>query len=65
MGVGVRAEKVGGDGVLEERVAQHLQALQIEAIAGVGQGERLQDQPGVGPQALGGVRGPGTHFHVD
>lgn len=34
--VGVSTEQVGGDGVLQERVSQHLQTLQVEAIAGVG-----------------------------
>ena len=41
MRVRIGAEQVGGDGMLEEGVAQHLKALQVEAIAGVGQGEGL------------------------
>lgn len=55
VGVGVGAEQVGGDGVLQEGVSQHLQALQVEAVAGVGQSQRLQDQARVGSQVPGGV----------
>lgn len=55
VGVGVGAEQIRGNGVLEERVAEHLQALQVEAVAGVGQGQGLQDEARVGPQAFRGV----------
>ena len=57
--VGVGAEQVRGDGVLQEGVSQHLQPLQVEAIAGVGQCQRLQDEARVGPQVLGGVSSGG------
>lgn len=55
VGVGIGAEQVRGDGVLQERVSQHLQPLQVEAVAGVGQSQGLQDETRVGPQVLGGV----------
>lgn len=32
----VGTEQVCGDGMLEERVTEHLQPLQVEAVAGVG-----------------------------
>lgn len=57
VGVGVGAEQVGGDGVLQEGVSKHLQALQIEAVAGIGQSQRLQDQAWVWSQVPGGVSG--------
>jgi len=57
VGVGVGAEQVRGDGVLQERVSQHLQPLQVEAVAGVGERQGLQDEARVGPQTLGGVSG--------
>lgn len=31
----VGTEQVCGDGMLEERVAKHLQPLQVEAVAGI------------------------------
>lgn len=55
MGVGVSAEEVRGDGMLEEGVPQHLQPLQVEAVAGIGERERLQDEPRVGAQGFRGL----------
>lgn len=55
VGVRVGAEQVCGDSMLEERVTEHLQALQVEAVAGVRQGQGLQDEARVGPQAFRGV----------
>lgn len=57
MGVRVSAEQVGGDAVFQERVAQHLQPLQIEAVTGVGEGQGLQDEAGVGAQGFGRIPG--------
>lgn len=36
MSIRVGAEQVGGDGMFEEGVSQHLQPFQVEAVAGVG-----------------------------
>lgn len=55
VGIGISAEQVGGDGVFEERVAQHLQTLQIKPVAGVGEGQGLQDESGVRAQSFHAV----------
>lgn len=53
MSIRVGTEQVCSDGMLQERVTEHLQPLQVEAVAGIRQGQGLQDETGVGPQALG------------
>lgn len=55
MGVRIGAEQVCGDGMLQKRISQHLQPLQVEAVTGIGQSQGLQYETWVGPQVLGGV----------
>lgn len=62
--VGVGAEQIGGDGVLQKGVAEHLKPLQVEAVAGVGQSQGLKDEAGVGAQVPGRVRSPGPGCEV-
>lgn len=59
--VRVGAEQVGGDGVLQEGIPEHLEPFQVEAVAGVGQSQGLQDEARVGAQVPWGVHslGPG------
>lgn len=64
MCVGVGAEQVGGDGVLQEGVAEHLEPFQVEAVAGIGQSQGLQDEARVGTQVPWRVRGLGPDAEV-
>ena len=45
---GVDAEQVRGRRVLQERVPDRLQPLQVDGVVGVGHGQRLEDQAGAG-----------------
>ena len=48
--VGVLAEEVAGDGVLEEGVPDGLQPLQVDGVVGVGHGEGLHSTVHSGKQ---------------
>lgn len=45
----VSAIEVGGDRVLEERVADRFEAFEIDSIVGVGHGKRLEQESGARP----------------
>ena len=74
MDAGVGEIQMHRDGELEERVADRLQPLQVDAVVGVGHGERLEEERRtgarvavqVGLQVEGGRRagGRGGHDHA-
>ena len=54
--VRVLAEKVAGDGVLQEGVSDGLQPLEVDGIVAVAHGEGLQDEGGAGARVAGQLR---------